>query len=107
MPVSFLNNKLLKELEILSPFGIGNPKPVFVSRRLKVKSAPQSFKRSTIRLWVTDGKVTAEAVGFNMADCLPSTMDKGIDIAYTCDLNTYKGITSIKLQLKDLQANID
>jgi len=51
--------------------------------------------------------VTAEAVGFNMADCLPSTMDKGIDIAYTCDLNTYKGITSIKLQLKDLQANID
>ena len=103
MPISALNQKLLKELDGLSPFGTGNPKPVFVSRNLKIRNIPQALRRSTIKMWVTDGKVTAEAIGFNMADFMPSDpLNQKIDIAYTYDLNVYKGITSIKLQLKDL-----
>ncbi|TSA56566.1 single-stranded-DNA-specific exonuclease RecJ [bacterium] len=103
MPISALNQKLLKELDGLSPFGSGNPRPVFVSRNLKIRNIPQTLRRSTIKMWVTDGKVTAEAIGFNMADFMPSDpLNQKIDIAYTYDLNVYKGITSIKLQLKDL-----
>ncbi len=107
IPVSALSNRLLEELDRLGPFGTGNPKPVFVSRNLRIRRGPQVLRRSTIRMWVTDGKVTAEAVGFNMADSMPSDpVNQEVDIAYTCDLNEYKGITSIKMQLKDLHVNI-
>ena len=101
--ISSLNKDLLKELDSLAPFGTGNPRPVFSSRNLNIKNTPQILRRSTLKMWVTDGKTTAEAIGFNMADSLPSDhLKQKIDLAYSCDLNTYKGITSIKLQIKDM-----
>jgi single-stranded-DNA-specific exonuclease len=108
IPISALNHGLIKELDVLCPFGIGNPRPVFVSRNLKIRNLPKILKRSTIKMWVTDGKSTAEAIGFNMADFMPSDpLNQRIDIAYTYDLNVYKGITSMKLQLKDLHVCAD
>jgi len=104
--ISSLNKDLLKELDSLAPFGSGNPRPVFSSRNLNIKNMPQILRRSTLKMWVTDGKTTAEAIGFNMADSLPSNhLKQKIDLAYSCDLNTYKGITSIKLQIKDMRVN--
>ncbi len=102
--ISSLNEDLLEELNSLGPFGIGNPRPVFSSRNLSIRKMPQVLRRSTLKMWVTDGNTTAEAVGFNMADSLPSDpLKQRIDLAYSCDLNTYKGITSIKLQIKDMR----
>jgi len=106
IPISSLNNKLLSELDELSPFGLGNPKPMFASRNLTIKTPPQMLRRGGLKMWVTDGKTTAEAIGFNIADSLPSNpLQKQIDLAYSCSLNTYKGITSMQLQLKDLQSS--
>jgi single-stranded-DNA-specific exonuclease len=102
--VSSLNKRLLLELDELSPFGLGNPQPVFVSRGLNIKTPPQIIRRGGIKMWVSDGGVTAEAIGFNMADDIPSDpVNQKIDIAYTASLNTYKGITSIQLNLKDIK----
>ncbi|NQT89646.1 MAG: single-stranded-DNA-specific exonuclease RecJ [Candidatus Omnitrophica bacterium] len=104
MPLSSLSKKLLLELDELSPFGLGNPKPVFSSCGLSIRSLPKLLRRDGIKMWVTDGKKTAEAIGFKMADALPSDpLGQKVDIAYACNLNTYKGITSIQLQLKDLR----
>lgn len=106
IPIASLNETLLNELDGLAPFGLGNPRPVFSTKSLSIRNTPQIFRRSTLKMWVTDGKTTAEAIGFNMADCLPSNpLNQKIDIAYSCNLDTYKGITSIKLQLKDLRLN--
>jgi len=104
IPISSLNSKLLQELDELAPFGLGNPRPVFSSRNLRMRTFPKRLKGDTLKMWITDGKVTAEAIGFKMADCMPSDpLRQSMDIAYTCTLNTYKGITSIQLQLKDLR----
>ncbi len=102
--ISSLNKDLLEDLDSLGPFGFGNPRPVFSSQNLSIRNVPQILRRSTLKMWVTDGNITAEAVGFNMADSLPSDpLKQRIDLAYSCDLNTYKGITSITLQIKDMR----
>ncbi|MFH1868001.1 MAG: single-stranded-DNA-specific exonuclease RecJ [Candidatus Omnitrophota bacterium] len=104
IPIASLNKRLLSELDELSPFGIGNPKPVFSSRDLSIKTPPRILRRNGVKMWVTDGKTTAEAIGFNISDSLPSDpLQQKVDLAYTCNLNTYKGITSIQLQLKDMR----
>ena len=104
IPISSLSKDLLDDLDSLGPFGFGNPRPVFSSQNLSIRNVPQILRRSTLKMWVTDGKITAEAVGFNMADSLPSDpLKQRIDLAYSCDLNTYKGITSITLQIKDMR----
>jgi len=98
-----LSNRIFKEMEELAPFGLGNPQPVFATRNLKIKRPPQIIGRDSIRMWVTDGRRVCEAVGFRMADIMPSDIDENIDLAYTCRLNTYNGVGSILLQLKDMR----
>jgi single-stranded-DNA-specific exonuclease len=101
--ISSLTKKLVLELDRLGPFGLGNPKPVFCSRNARIRSIPKSIGRDGIKMWITDGKITAEAIGLRIADHLPSDpLNQEIDLAYTCSLNTYKGISSIQLQLKDI-----
>lgn len=104
LPLASFSKKLLLEIDELSPFGIGNPRPVFSSSALSIRSMPQRLRRDGVKMWITDGRTTAEAIGFKMADSLPSDpLHQKVDLAYTCNLNTYKGITSIQLQLKDLR----
>jgi len=102
--LSDLSEKLFAEMDELAPFGMGNPRPVFVTRNIKVKNSPQIVGRDTVKMWVTDGNKVCEAIGFRMADNLPSDITgEDIELAYTCSLNTYKGVTSIKMQLKDMR----
>ena len=44
MPVSYVTEKLIDDLERLEPFGTGNPKPVFADRNLKLLSVKQMGK---------------------------------------------------------------
>jgi len=99
-----LSEKLFKEMDELAPFGLGNPRPVFVTKNIKVKKLPRIVGRDTIKMWVTDGSRVCEAIGFRMADIVPSNIiEEDIELAYTCGLNTYKGVRSIQLQLKDVR----
>ncbi len=38
MPLSYADDKLAKELELLEPFGVGNPKPLFAQKELIFKA---------------------------------------------------------------------
>ena len=55
-------------------------------------------------MWVADGNCVCQAVGFKMAGYFQQpAQGEFIDIVYTCGINTYKGIKSIELQLKDIR----
>ena len=90
----------------LRPFGIGNPKPVFVTYGLIVTGIAQMSAGAHIRLDLTDesGKSSLSAVGFGMGDyySLLKVGDK-IDIAYTVSEYTYRGETSLSLHLEDVR----
>lgn len=107
IPISVLNKEFLKELDMFEPFGIGNQRPIFSTSNLTLKCQPRILKGNTLKIWVTDGESTAEVIGFGMADVIPSDpLNQRIDLAYTCDLNTYNGITSLQLKIKDLRVSV-
>ncbi len=102
-----LSDRFFKEMSQLAPFGLANPRPGFATKKLKIKRPPQTIGRDSIKMWVTDGDKVCEAIGFRMADNVPANItDEDIDLAYTCSLNTYKGVKSIQLQLKDIRLNV-
>lgn len=87
-------------LESLGPFGMGNPRPLFVMRGLKMLQA-SIVKERHVRMRLSSGGTVFEAMGFGLADRVPQA-DR-IDIAFTMDCNQWNGKRSLRLTLKDLR----
>ena len=68
LPFSCVTEEFLAQLELLEPFGKGNPKPVFASRNAAIRSARLIGKnRNMLRLQLFDGSTVMEAVYFGDA----------------------------------------
>lgn len=101
-----LTKEFLKELALLEPFGVGNRKPVFAVKGLSLKAKPKILNYNTLKIWVTDGELTYEAVGFKKAlDYKLDSASSIFDLAFTPSINAWQGQESIQLQLKDLKLN--
>lgn len=102
IPLGSLSEDVINEIEKLSPFGEENPRPVLVSRGLMVKDGPRQIGKGGFKIWVTDKSVTCEAVSFGRgALSMPGT-GSGVDLAYIPSINSWQGVSSIQLELKDV-----
>lgn len=99
-----LSLDLLEELRLFEPFGQGNPRPIFATCNLQVKSAATVVGRDTLKFWVSDGKATYPAVGFSMGRYLGLVKSaRTIDLAYRLSLDTYQGNHQLQLELEDIR----
>lgn len=102
--LSDLTPKLIKELELLEPFGVENPKPIFVARNLCLRTKPKIINSKTLTMWITDGQLTYEAVGFKMAlDFQSQFASDKFSLAFTPTINDWQGEEEVQLQLKDIK----
>ena len=92
----------LAELEQLKPMGQGNPVVQFCVRNLAQKKPPlrMGANKQHVKLWVTDGGVTHEAVWWN-AGALP---DGPFDLAFAPGVNEFNGRTTVQLKVLDWRA---
>ncbi len=98
-----LRPDLLKQLESLQPTGYGNPEALFVTRNVRVTRArPVGSEGKHLRLTVTDGWLTFDAIGFQMGHLAPQ-LPAQVDILYTFEMNEYNGQRSLQLNLRDLR----
>lgn len=99
---------LVKELQRFEPFGQYNPKPLFVSRGLRVVgrllmgSDSQHLK---LKVASEEGR-SFSALSFSASD-LFKDMPVGakIDLAYNIDTNYFNGRTEIQLKIIDAKYN--
>lgn len=88
IPVSKVNLKLVGSLEKLEPFGIGNPRPLFVSTG-KITGASLFGKTSTHLKIFVDG---LELIAFNKAD-LFKKLSRGeeVEVVYNPEIDRWGG----------------
>ncbi|WP_461210884.1 single-stranded-DNA-specific exonuclease RecJ [Desulfocurvus sp. DL9XJH121] len=106
LPFADLDFDLLKELEMLQPFGPANAQPVFGSPPVLVADR-RVFGKDHVKLTLKDeaSGVTLAAKAWRQADALPASLrGTRIRIAYTPKIDRYQGVASIDLQIKDWQA---
>ncbi|MBU1006175.1 MAG: single-stranded-DNA-specific exonuclease RecJ [Candidatus Omnitrophica bacterium] len=105
--LSLLDGGIVEEIAGLEPFGEGNPKPLFCSRNLKLVYPPRILKGEHIKLHLTDGKKTFEAIGFGLAKDsdieLALRKSPRLDLAYTVSFNLWQGINTIQLKIEDIR----
>ena len=100
-----LTFQLSQELGALEPFGAGNPRPVFVTRGLRVLNEPQIIKEQHLKLRVAghDNR-PFEAIwwrGLEESEQTPQA-NQGIDLAYELEVNRWNGEIRLQLNVKDM-----
>lgn len=109
MPVSYANIRLVNQLKLLEPFGKSNEKPVFADRNLYVKTASVIGKNKNVlrcQLETEDGTyVPAVQFGINNIDDIPRAGMR-ISIIYYPDINTFNGIMSLQIIIKEWKETI-
>lgn len=96
-----IHEKLLQELELLKPFGIKNPEPLFASRRLKLLET-KIVGEKHLKLRVSDRQTSINAIAFNMGGMHPFQTDTG-DLVFVPQWNVYLDTKTIQLKVKDLK----
>lgn len=103
IPLSALKPDILPDLERLQPTGNGNTQAIFVSRGLKVvRSRPVGKDKSHLKLSVTDGRITYDAIAFRQGHW-HDQMPQYIDLIYYFEVNEYNGRTYLQLNVRDLK----
>ena len=100
--LSDLTFETMEHLEYLQPTGQENPDAVFVSENVEIRSKRTVGGDKHLKLTLTDGKGTIDAIGFNFGHLLPS-LPKMIDVMFNLDLNEFNGQTTLQLRLKDIK----
>jgi len=103
LPLSDLNVEILKYLEMLEPTGTKNQQAVFISRDIKLKNSRAVGKENAhLKLTVTDGYITYDAIAFRQGHWLGQLPDK-LDLMYTFEINEFNGRSTLQLNVRDLK----
>jgi single-stranded-DNA-specific exonuclease len=96
-----LSLECLAALERLKPIGQGNPPVQFFACNLALQRPPKRMgsENQHLKLWITDGTVTHEAVWWGAgAEPLP---EGRFDLAFSPQLNAYNGRCVVQLKVLD------
>ncbi|MCI8530309.1 MAG: single-stranded-DNA-specific exonuclease RecJ [Lachnospiraceae bacterium] len=120
MPLDYANDKVANEMELLEPFGVGNPKPLFAQKELLFLSgvkmgANKNCARFQVR---TPGGMEKQLVFFGDLEKFGSFLDekygagsekalyngKGkclVSVVYQLGKNTYRGRTELQYVMQN------
>lgn len=103
--LSDLSSTFVEELKLLEPHGAGNPRPVFFSKRVSVKSKPVRLNSQSLQFWVTDQDATYEAKWTDRLGRDISWLEQGtvLDIYYSVKSRNWQGQDMLSLEIKDLR----
>jgi single-stranded-DNA-specific exonuclease len=105
LPLPALTRRVVEQLKRLEPFGQGNPLPVLGAKGVTV----QSIRRmgddgSHLALDLAQGPVALRAVSFSNGDLADHLhLGQVVDILFVPRLNTWRGRTTVQLELVDLK----
>ena len=102
-----INLKLVREIEKMSPFGMGNPAPIFYTNQLKAIEFKTVGDGShlKVKLSALDDSKQFDAIGFGLAEKLPVLYEDSIELAFTLEVNNWMGVETAQLVLVDIKAN--
>jgi len=102
IPPSLITESLYRKIQEFSPFGMGNPEPVFLSKKMKIVSYKKiGNDGSHLKILVKNGDKIMEAIGFRMGE-IELEEKKEADLVFTIDMNTWFDKKTLQLKLKDI-----
>ena len=101
-----VGEELMRGLSQLSPFGMGNPKPVFVARGARLLQGAKLVGSQGEHLKATarQGVRNLPCIGFGLGAALAGLdLGRPLDLAYQPSWNEFMGRRELQLELKDIR----
>lgn len=110
--LSLVNMKNWKEIEKISPFGYGNPKPIFFFQNVKIENIKKFGKNGSgehleiiFSQTINDRKIKVISISF-FSDLnsfnIPIEKDLKVNLLATFDLSRFKGREELRLRIVDI-----
>ena len=102
--VPYITLETVNDINRLQPFGVDNPTPLFAVRNIKIHKISVMSEGKHLRMTLLkDGKYL-DSVGFGMGEYYQYLQEGDfIDVAFSLDINDYKGFQNVQLILKDIK----
>ncbi len=121
MPISYITEELIGQLELLEPFGKGNEKPLFAQKNVfcdhvRIFGASHNFLKMRVRSLTGSGDAYPDRIGFQPLTCGPEydavcfgdvdelaaqvAENPVLTIAYEPQINEYMGQRRIQLVIR-------
>ena len=101
-----LNTAVVKELEMLEPFGRGNPKPIFATGGVRLISPPRRVgaKGDHLQITISDNTASVRCIGFGMGRLEKKLVEtEFFSVAYEPQIDTYNGGKTVQFVLSDIR----
>ena len=97
----------IKSLELLEPYGEANKMPIFQINNVKIESIRTLSEGKHLKLTVKDENRTIDCIGFNLGNLATDyPIGSKIDIIGNLEINEFRGIENIQVNLKDIRHSI-
>jgi len=101
---SSITPSFIESYSYLLPFGVGNPRPIFMAEDVDVLNEPATIQNRHLKLWVRQSGRVFEAMAWEKAKVW-SGLRRGstLDLAYSFQISDYKGSRQLNLVVEDLR----
>lgn len=107
MPFGYISTKLIKDLDLLEPFGNGNSKPIFAQKNVRILSHKSIGKTGQYKKLVLQDQqgFKIDALYFGDVDKFDEVYAaKGglMDVLYYPQINEFRGVASLQIVVTDI-----
>jgi single-stranded-DNA-specific exonuclease len=106
VPLETFRKETVTELQLLGPFGQGNPEPTFVTKGVRLASPPRRVGagREHLQLAITDNTAAVRCIGFRFGKLEKKLLEtEYFNVAYKPQINTYNGNSNVQFVLTDIR----
>jgi single-stranded-DNA-specific exonuclease len=93
---------LVRELDVLKPFGVGNPEPLFVTSRVEV--CERKVFSAGVRYRLRENSRVIGGVIFGVDDDYPGRVGEMVDVVYRLGENDWNGASTVELKIVDVRS---
>jgi single-stranded-DNA-specific exonuclease len=99
-----MDEKLESLFRHFEPFGIGNPTPVMLARKVVISKPPRTIGLDGLKLVLDTGTGSIEAIGWGLAHRAAEFQPGGcVDIAFRLEKDEYRGESRLQARIADIR----
>jgi single-stranded-DNA-specific exonuclease len=104
-----ITHDLMRGLDLLGPFGLANPRPVFHASGVEIVDGPRTVKERHLKMTFAQDGRRFRAMAWRAAEraAFLEANRAGVNLAFSLDKNEYKGETYLELTVADFKGLTD